>query len=486
MADKNLNPEALVAEGLQLYSQGKLDEALSKWRTALKISPKHGRAKEYIKYIEDNRAALEDSFRQAQIAPQASAVAGTPGDTEPKESRAVSSEAVVEMKKEASGILLEAEEPPQKTPMIQRAGSVRGDFAVQDMLTNKYHLSPKRHPSEDATPRIDLDELKGKKPSKPPRVATEDFIEDVTAPAPVENGSPAQGATAKIFLDEEGSPSASTSVNGRARRPTPLTLIAGEGKSPEEEFAPAEATPVHLVLPEPTRLVKEKTAAEKKKSDEFLLDTKTSKFQAPMGSAESPSDMGLSAPRTGEISSISTDGEKAGGATVPGMGSGTPQKPAADVIQDFSSLKIEETAPGLLTPVSSPGKAGSTQADSMLASAKQLFEQGTFEGSLWLCEKILAMEPDHAEGQNLLKKNHSILLKQYHSTLGNLALIPIVQIPSQEIFWHKLDHRAGFLLSRIDGQTSFEDLIDISAMSEFDACRILSQLVLQGVIGPRR
>ena len=66
------------------------------------------------------------------------------------------------------------------------------------------------------------------------------------------------------------------------------------------------------------------------------------------------------------------------------------------------------------------------------------------------------------------------------------SAVPVVQIPQHEIMWHKLDHRAGFLLSRIDGQLSFEDLLDVSGMSEFEACRILSQLMGQGVIGPRR
>lgn len=119
----------------------------------------------------------------------------------------------------------------------------------------------------------------------------------------------------------------------------------------------------------------------------------------------------------------------------------------------------------------------------MLTGAQQLFDQGTFEGSLWLCEKILSIEPDNAEGADLLQRNQEVLLGQYERTLGDMTLVPMVQIPPQEIVWHKLDHRAGFLLSRVDGMLSYDDILDISGMGRFEACRILAQLVEQGVIG---
>jgi hypothetical protein len=122
----------------------------------------------------------------------------------------------------------------------------------------------------------------------------------------------------------------------------------------------------------------------------------------------------------------------------------------------------------------------------MLSGARQLHDQGTYEGSLWLCERVLAMDTDNAEARELLEKNRAILLEQSKEQIGDLAEVPVIQIPQHEIMWHKLDHRAGFLLSRIDGQLSFEEVIDVSGMGEFEASRILSQLMALGVIGPRR
>jgi hypothetical protein len=45
-----------------------------------------------------------------------------------------------------------------------------------------------------------------------------------------------------------------------------------------------------------------------------------------------------------------------------------------------------------------------------------------------------------------------------------------------------LDHRAGFLLSRIDGNVSIETLLEIAAMPRFDSLRTLSALLRDGLI----
>ena len=45
-----------------------------------------------------------------------------------------------------------------------------------------------------------------------------------------------------------------------------------------------------------------------------------------------------------------------------------------------------------------------------------------------------------------------------------------------------LDHRAGFLLSRIDGKTTIEELLDVSGMPPDEALGILRDLLQKGVI----
>ena len=50
--------------------------------------------------------------------------------------------------------------------------------------------------------------------------------------------------------------------------------------------------------------------------------------------------------------------------------------------------------------------------------------------------------------------------------------------------WLSLDHRAGFLLSLVDGRSTVDEVLDMSGMSELEALRLLLQLLQQNVIKP--
>ena len=71
----------------------------------------------------------------------------------------------------------------------------------------------------------------------------------------------------------------------------------------------------------------------------------------------------------------------------------------------------------------------------------------------------------------------------YMGRLGELTQVPTLTISRSELRWLTLDHRAGFLLSQVDGRTTFDEIIEISGLSELDATRILARLVEHGVIG---
>jgi hypothetical protein len=57
-----------------------------------------------------------------------------------------------------------------------------------------------------------------------------------------------------------------------------------------------------------------------------------------------------------------------------------------------------------------------------------------------------------------------------------------VVAPAGEIRWLSLDHRAGFVLSLADGQSTVEEIIDASGMPLVDALRVLCSLLEQRVI----
>jgi hypothetical protein len=73
-------------------------------------------------------------------------------------------------------------------------------------------------------------------------------------------------------------------------------------------------------------------------------------------------------------------------------------------------------------------------------------------------------------------------MQMYESRIGSFDQVPALAISSGEIIWHNLNPSTGFILSRIDGMLSFEDIMDISGLPRFETCQILCQLLQDGII----
>ena len=117
-----------------------------------------------------------------------------------------------------------------------------------------------------------------------------------------------------------------------------------------------------------------------------------------------------------------------------------------------------------------------------MTAAKDLLDLGDFSGSLEMIEKILKVDPEHAEARDYLTQNEATLVAMYESKLGPLGSVPRLVIKPEEIMWLNLDHRAGFLLSQIDGAVDYENLFALSGLPRLDTARILAALLLDGVI----
>jgi len=120
--------------------------------------------------------------------------------------------------------------------------------------------------------------------------------------------------------------------------------------------------------------------------------------------------------------------------------------------------------------------------DVWMAAAKDLHALGDFSGSLEMIEKILKVDPGHGEARDYLRQNEATLVAMYESKLGPLGRIPRLAIKPEEVMWLNLDHRAGFLLSQIDGTVDYESLFALSGLPRLDTARILATLIGDGVI----
>ena len=115
---------------------------------------------------------------------------------------------------------------------------------------------------------------------------------------------------------------------------------------------------------------------------------------------------------------------------------------------------------------------------------KQFLELDDLTDALEVVEQILELEPEHGLALEARATCGEKLIKMYESKVGgNLGATPVVLLPPDQLVWQDLDHRAGFILSQVDGASRFQDILLISGMDRLDTMRILAQLVQDGVIG---
>ncbi len=110
---------------------------------------------------------------------------------------------------------------------------------------------------------------------------------------------------------------------------------------------------------------------------------------------------------------------------------------------------------------------------------------GDYTGALEIAERLLDVEPDDESVKVCAESCRGILRQMYVARIGPLDRVPMVMVARDQLRWLSIDHRAGFVLSLVDGVSSLEMILDVSGMAELDALRILSELAQQRIISFR-
>jgi hypothetical protein len=156
--------------------------------------------------------------------------------------------------------------------------------------------------------------------------------------------------------------------------------------------------------------------------------------------------------------------------------------PLETLLTTHAAPSTPPAAPAAEAPAAVPAKPVD-ELEALMTGAKELFDLGYFSGSLELVEKVLRKNPNHEGARAYLKRNESTLMRMYESKIGSMGTVPRQLVPPDEVIWLNMHHRAGFILSQVDGTLSYEDLLEISGMDRFDTVRILAELVQNGIIG---
>ena len=139
-------------------------------------------------------------------------------------------------------------------------------------------------------------------------------------------------------------------------------------------------------------------------------------------------------------------------------------------------------AGGAPAPAATPAKPDPASAATQVGEMRDRFSLGDYSGALVVAEAILDGEPKHPEAHQVAQHCRRVLEQMYIARIGPLTRVPIVGVPRDQLRWLSIDHRAGFLLSHVDGVSTLEMILDVSGMSPLDALRILFELAQQRVI----
>ena len=168
--------------------------------------------------------------------------------------------------------------------------------------------------------------------------------------------------------------------------------------------------------------------------------------------------------------------------TLPPMGTG--KRPTATPIPATKPPSGQHGAAARETREVREERVRQTVAD-LLKQAEDAATGGDFLAAVTAVETATRTDEEGTVAPVLLHRHRDLLYRIYEGHIGDMHAVPLVAVPLHEIAGQTLDHRTGFLLSRIDGMLSFEDILDVAGMPRMEAYQILSNLLRKGVIEVR-
>jgi hypothetical protein len=110
------------------------------------------------------------------------------------------------------------------------------------------------------------------------------------------------------------------------------------------------------------------------------------------------------------------------------------------------------------------------------------WQDGDPEKAVCAVDLALDEDPNSAIAQKLITRHRDTIMSVMQSYLGDLERQPQLAKALQDLQNAPISPRAAFLLSRIDGTLTIDELLDVSGMPRLEAFRHLCQLYLRGIL----
>ncbi|HEX7840708.1 MAG TPA: hypothetical protein VF469_24695, partial [Kofleriaceae bacterium] len=162
-------------------------------------------------------------------------------------------------------------------------------------------------------------------------------------------------------------------------------------------------------------------------------------------------------------------------------GNGRPEIPGMDPI-DARSTEILEQIDGNAPAIETREERTRRRITALLDRAAGWNRDGDLDRAVTAVDLALSEDPNSALAQKLIHRNRETIMNAFQAFLGDLQRTPSLARPLHELASAPISPRAAFLLSRVDGTLSLDEILDVSGMPRLEAYRYLCQLFLRGIL----
>ncbi len=118
----------------------------------------------------------------------------------------------------------------------------------------------------------------------------------------------------------------------------------------------------------------------------------------------------------------------------------------------------------------------------LIEYAQAEYVGGDYQTAITAVDLALDQAPDSVLVQTIIQRYVDSLIEIYASYEGDPSAVPSLAMSPSEYGQRALDNRAAFLLSRVDGMLTIDDLMTVSGMPPLEAHRHLCNLLRQGIL----
>jgi hypothetical protein len=167
-----------------------------------------------------------------------------------------------------------------------------------------------------------------------------------------------------------------------------------------------------------------------------------------------------------------------------------PRKPRGTVKPELPAMDpIDARSAEILEEIDRNAPANEVREDRTRRRITALLDRATswsasaeHERSVTAVDLALSEDPNSALAQKLIHRNREVIMNAFQAFLGDLQRTPSLARPLHELASAPISPRAAFLLSRVDGTLSLDEILDVSGMPRLEAYRYLCQLFLRGIL----